>query len=162
MKDINEFIKENPKMALKEISKMYGVSVSAISKRRALLGIKHGTSDICKEITTMLHLKNIDIAYKLGCTQSLVGVVRHKQVKKSITQRVNLDDEQKKIVIENYDKMSIAKLAEKIGVTSHVLRSRMVEMKLYNDVNNKLNFYDYDLDDGNGFFDLEKYKKVML
>jgi len=162
MKDINEFIKENPKMALKEISKIYGISVSAISKRRALLGIKHGTSDICKEITTMLHLKNIDIAYKLGCTQSLVGVVRHKQVKKSTTQRVNLTDEQNKIVIENYDKMSIAKLSEKIGVTSHVLRSRMVEMKLYNSSDNITKFYDYDLDNGNGYFDLEKYKKVML
>jgi Zn-dependent peptidase ImmA (M78 family) len=162
MKEINEFIKENPKMALKEISKMYGISVSAISKRRALLGIKHGTSDICKEITTMLHLKNIDIAYKLGCTQSLVGVVRHKQVKKSTTQRVNLTDEQKKIVIENYDKMSIAKLSEKIGVTSHVLRSRMVEMKLYNSSDNLTKFYDYDLDNGKGYFDLEKYKKVML
>lgn len=162
MQKINEYIQENPNMKLKEISKMYGISVSAVSKRRAILGIKHETSDICKMITTMLHLKNIDIAYKLGCTQSLVGVVRHKEAKRSITQKVNLDDEQKKIVIQNYDKISIAKLAEKIGVTSHVLRSRMVEMKLYNYVNNKLNIYNYDLDDGNGYFDLEKYKKVML
>jgi DNA-binding Lrp family transcriptional regulator len=162
MEEINEFIKENPKMELKKIAKMYGISVSAVSKRRAFLGIKHGTAVICKEIETLLHLKNIDIAYKLGCTQSLVGVVRHKQVKKSKTKRVYLDDEQNKIVIENYDKMSIAKLAEKVGVTAHVLRNRMLEMELYNDGNSKLHRYDYDLDDGNGNFDLEKYKKIML
>ena len=58
--------------------------------------------------------------------------------------------------------MSILKLADKIGVTSHVLRSRMAEMKLYNDMDNSGKYYDYDLDNGNGFFDLEKYKKVML
>lgn len=164
MQKINEYIQENPNMKLKEISKMYGISVSAVSKRRAILGIKHETSDICKMITTMLHLKNIDIAYKLGCTQSLVGVVRHKEAKRSITQKVNLDDEQKKIVIENYDKISIAKLAEIIGVTSHVLRSRMAEMRLYDNADNVSIFYDYDydLDNGKGFFDLEKYKQVML
>jgi len=162
MQKLNDYIKDNPKMKLAEISKIYGVSVSAISKRRAILGIKNETSEICKMIATMLHMRNIDIANKLGCTQSLVGVVRHKQVKKSITQRVNLDDEQKKIVIENYDKMSIAKLAGKIGVTIHVLRSRMNEMKLYRLYDVHTSNYDYDLDNGKGYFDLEKYKSVML
>ena len=80
-------------MKLKEISEIYGISVSAVSKRRAILGIKHETSDICKMIKTMLNLKNIDIANKLGCTQSLVAVVRHKECKRS-TQRVDLDEKQ--------------------------------------------------------------------
>jgi hypothetical protein len=86
----------------------------------------------------------------------------HKEGLKLTTQRVDLNDEQKKIVIENFDKMSIAKLAEKIGVTGHVLRARMAEMRLYDNAENNGRFYDYDLDNGSGFFDLEKYKSVML
>jgi len=92
MENINEFIKDNPKMKLKEIGELYGLSVSAVSKRRKLLGIKIGTAEKCKKIKTMLHLKNIDIANKLGCTQNLVAVVRHKEEKRS-TQRVDLTDE---------------------------------------------------------------------
>lgn len=162
MQKLNDYIKDNPKMKLAEISKMYGVSVSAISKRRAILGIKHETSEICKMIATMLHMRNIDIANKLGCTQSLVAVVRHKKGIRKSTQRIDLTEEQIEIVKANYDKMSILKLADKIGVTSHVLRSRMIEMKLHNDINDTQRFYDYDLDNGKGFFDLEKYKSVML
>jgi hypothetical protein len=91
-----------------------------------------------------------------------VAVVRYKQGVKQTTQRVDLNDEQKKIVIENFDKMSVLKLAQKIGVTSHVLRNRMAEMRLYDNAENNSRFYDYDLDNGKGFFDLEKYKSVML
>jgi len=161
MQKINEFIKNNPKMKLKEISDIYGISVSAISKRRKLLGIKIGTAENCKKIKTMLHLKNIDIANKLGCTQNLVAVVRHKEGK-STTQRVDLTDEQIELVRLNYNSMTGVKLAELIGVTSHVLRSRMAEMQLYNDTERESSFFDYSLDNGNGYFDLEKYKAVML
>ena len=162
MEQLMQFIKNNPKMKLKEISKLYGISVSAISKRRASLGIKHETSALCKKIATLLHLRNKDIAIQLECSEMLVAHVRFKQNKNKTTQRVDLNKKQIKIVKENYNKMSVLKLAEKIGVTSHVLRSRMAEMKLYNDTVNAGRFYDYDLDNGNGFFDLEKYKKVML
>jgi predicted transcriptional regulator len=161
MQKINEFIQENPKMKLKEIGELFGLSVSAVSKRRALLGIKHETSDICKMIKTMLNLKNIEIANNLGCTQSLVAVVRHKEGKRS-TQRVDLTDEQIELVRLNYNSMTGVKLAELVGVTSHVLRSRMAEMQLYNDTERESSFFDYSLDNGNGFFDLEKYKAVML
>lgn len=162
MQKINEFIKDNPKMKLAEISKIYGVSVSAISKRRAILGIKHETSEICKMISTMLHMRNIDIANKLGCTQSLVAVVRHKEGIRKSTQRVDLTERQKQIVLDNYKNLTLSKLAELVGVTIHVLRSRMNEMKLYRlyDVHNSN--YDYDLDNGKGYFDIEKYKSVML
>jgi hypothetical protein len=162
MQEINEFIKENPKMRLKEISKMYNVSVSNISKRRAFIGIKHGTSDICKMIQNLLHLKNIEIANKLGCTQILVAHVRFLQKNKQTTQKVELTDEQKEIVKANYNTMTIAKLSELIGVTTHVLRNRILEMNLHNNTERYVNFYDYSLDNGNGFFDLEKYKQVML
>ena len=161
MQKINEFIKENPKMKLKEISDIYGISVSAVSKRRAILGIKHETSDICKMIKTMLNLKNIDIANKLGCTQSLVAVVRHKECKRS-TQRIDLDEKQIELIRLNYNSMTGVKLAELIGVSNHVLRSRMAEMRLYNDTERESSFFDYSLDNGKGFFDLEKYKQVML
>ena len=161
MQKINEFIKENPKMKLKEISEIYGISVSAVSKRRAILGIKHETSDICKMIKTMLNLKNIDIANKLGCTQSLVAVVRHKECKRS-TQRVDLDEKQIELIRLNYNSMTGVKLAELVGVSNHVLRSRMAEMRLYNDTERESSFFDYSLDNGKGFFDLEKYKQVML
>lgn len=162
MEQLMQFIKNNPKMKLKEISKLYGISVSAISKRRASLGIKHETSALCKKIFELLHLRNKDIATKLGCSEMLVAHVRFKNNKGKTTQRVDLSEEQIEIVKANYNKMSILKLAQKIGVTSHVLRSRMIEMKLHNDIDDTKRFYDYDLDDGNGFFDLEKYKKVML
>jgi predicted transcriptional regulator len=161
MQKINDFIKENPKMALKEISKMYGISVSAVSKRRAILGIKHETSNICKMIKTMLNLKNIDIANKLGCTQSLVAVVRHKEGKRS-TQRVDLDEKQIELIRLNYNSMTGVKLAELVGVSCHVLRSRMAKMRLYNYMERESSFFDYSLDNGIGYFDLEKYKQVML
>ena len=161
MQDINEFIKENPKMRLKEISKMYGISVSAISKRRALLGIKKTTADVCKKIATLLHKKNKDIAKELDCSTSLVGVIRFKE-KRTSSLRVNLTDYQKELVRLNYNSMTCKALSELIGVSPHVLRNRMAEMKLHNDTENESVFYDYDLDDGNGFFDLEKYKSVML
>ena len=161
MENINEFIKENPKMKLKEISDIYKISVSAISKRRKLLGIKIGTAENRKIIKTMLHLKNIDIANKIGCSQNLVAVVRHKEGKRS-TQRVDLTDEQIELVRLNYNSMTGVKLAELVGVTCHVLRSRMAEMQLYNDTDRECSFYDYSLDNGNGYFDLEKYKLVML
>ena len=148
-------------MKLKEISEMYGISVSAVSKRRAILGIKHETSDICKMIKTMLNLKNIDIANKLGCTQSLVAVVRHKECKRS-TQRVDLNEKQIELIRLNYNSMTGVKLAELIGVSNHVLRSRMAEMRLYNDTERESSFFDYSLDNGKGYFDLEKYKQVML
>jgi hypothetical protein len=52
------------------------------------------------------------------------------------------------------------KLAKLIGVTKHILRCRMIEMKLHNETSN-IKFYDYDLDNGKGFFDLDKYIKIM-
>lgn len=163
MQNLNEFIQDNPKMKLAEISKLYGVSVSAISKRRAILGIKHETSEICKMISTMLHMRNIDIANKLGCTQSLVAVVRHKEGIRKSTQRVDLTEAQKQIVIHNFNRLTLTKLAELVGVSIHVLRSRIAEMKLYNQITNDIvKSYNYDLDNGKGFFDLEKYKLVML
>ena len=162
MQEINEFIKDNPKMKLAEISKIYGVSVSAISNRRAKMGIKHETGEICKMIATMLHMRNIDIANKLGCTQNLVAVVRHKEGIRKSTQRVDLTESQKQIVLDNYKTLTLAKLAELVGVTIHVLRSRMNEMKLYRLYDVHTSNYDYDLDNGKGYFDLEKYKQVML
>ena len=110
----------------------------------------------------MLHMRNIDIANKLGCTQSLVAVVRHKEGIRKSTQRVDLTEAQKQIVLDNYKTLTLSKLAELVGVTIHVLRSRMNEMKLYRlyDVHNSN--YDYDLDNGKGYFDIEKYKSVML
>jgi Zn-dependent peptidase ImmA (M78 family) len=164
MDQLNEFIKSNPKMKLDEISKIYGISVSAISKRRASLGIKHETTEICKKIASMLDKRNIEIARELGCTEQLVASVRFKSKKEKMNRRIELTAGQIKVVKANFDKkgMTIAKLAEKIGVTNHVLRSRMIEMKLYKDTYKSAKFYDYDLDNGNGFFDLEKYKKIML
>ena len=162
MQKLNDYIQDNPKMKLAEISKLYGVSVSAISKRRAILGIKHETSEICKMIATMLHMRNIDIANKLGCTQSLVAVVRHKEGIRKSTQRVDLTEAQKQIVLDNYKTLTLAKLSELVGVTIHVLRSRMNEMKLYRLYDVHSSNYDYDLDNGKGYFDIEKYKSVML
>jgi len=90
-----------------------------------------------------------------------VAHIRFKEKNKTNTQRVDLNPEQVKIVKANYNKMSIIKLAEKIGVTGHVLRARMAEMKLHNETDYASVFYDYDLDNGAGYFDLEKYKKIM-
>ena len=162
MQHIDEYIKQNPTMKLKEIASMYNVTTVAVSKRRKKLGIKHETKDICKQVAGLLHLRNKDIAVEVGCSESLVACVRFKEKKSPSILRVELNKKQVQTVCENYNKMSIAKLAEKIGVTRHVLRNRMEEMKLYNDINNAGKCYDYDLDNGNGFFDIEKYKKVML
>jgi len=38
----------------------------------------------------------------------------------------------------------------------------MAEMQLYNDTERESSFFDYSLDNGKGYFDLEKYKAVML
>ena len=162
MQDINEFIKQNPSMKLKEIASMYNVSTSVISRRRRVLGVKHEVKNICKQIAKLLHLRNKDIATQLGCSEVLVAHIRFKEKKSPSNSRVDLKPEQIKIVKENFDKMSVLKLAQKIGVTSHVLRSRMAEMRLYNDIDYAGRFYDYDLDNGKGFFDIEKYKKIMI
>ena len=162
MIELNEYIKQNAQMKLEQISRLYGVSVSAISKRRKSLGIKHETGELCKKIASMLHKRNIEIAKELRCCQKLVACVRFKNNKeKRMNRKVELNPEQKKIVKANYDKISIDKLAKLVGVTKNILRSRMIEMKLYNE-KSKVNFYGYDLDNGKGFFDLEKYKSVML
>jgi hypothetical protein len=161
MIELNEYIKQNPQMKLEHISRLYGVSVSAISKRRKTLGIKHETGELCKKISSMLHKRNIEIAKELRCCQKLVACVRFKYNKeKRMNRKVELNNEQKKIVKANYDKISIDKLAKLVGVTKNILRSRMIEMKLYNE-KSKVNFYGYDLDNGNGYFDLDKYTKIM-
>jgi len=161
MQKLNDYIKENPQMKLEHISRLYGVSVSAISKRRKSLGIKHETGELCKKIASMLDKRNIEIAKELRCCQKLVACVRFKNNKeKRMNKKVELNDEQKKLVKANYDKISIDKLAKLVGVTKNILRSRMIEMKLYNE-KSKVNFYGYDLDNGNGYFDLDKYIKIM-
>jgi Zn-dependent peptidase ImmA (M78 family) len=161
MIELNEYIKQNPQMKLEQISRLYGVSVSAISKRRKSLGIKHETGELCKKISSMLHKRNIEIATELKCCQRLVACVRFKNNKeKKMNRKVELNDEQKKIVKANYDKISIDKLAKLVGVTKNILRCRMIEMKLYNE-KSKVNFYGYDLDNGNGYFDIDKYTKIM-
>jgi DNA-binding transcriptional regulator YiaG len=161
MQKLNDYIKENPQMKLEHISRLYGVSVSAISKRRKTLGIKHETGELCKKISSMLHKRNIEIAKELRCCQKLVACVRFKNNKeKRMNKKVELNPEQIKIVKANYDKISIDKLAKLVGVTKNILRSRMIEMKLYNE-KSKVNFYGYDLDNGNGYFDLDKYTKIM-
>lgn len=160
MIELNEYIKENPQMKLEHISRLYGVSVSAISKRRKSLGIKHETGELCKKIASMLHKRNIEIATELKCCQRLVACVRFKNNKeKRMNKKVELNPEQIKIVKANYDKISIDKLAKLVGVTKNILRSRMSEMKLYNGIV-KVD-YDYDLDNGKGYFDLDKYTKIM-
>ena len=161
MQKLNDYIKENPQMKLEHISRLYGVSVSAISKRRKSLGIKHETGELCKKIESMLHKRNIEIANELKCCQRLVACVRFKNNKeKRMNKKVELNPEQIKIVKANYDKISIDKLAKLVGVTKNILRSRMIEMKLYNE-KSKVNFYGYDLDNGNGYFDIDKYTKIM-
>jgi hypothetical protein len=160
MEQLEEFLKNNPQMKLKDVSKIYGISVSTISRKRSLLGIKHETGTICKQIATMLHKRNIEIAKIVGCSQQLVAHVRFLNKIPSFNRKIELTPEQIKIVKENYDKMTISKLAEKIGVTIHVLRARMIKLNLYKETS-IVNFYDYDLDNGNGFFDLEKYKQIM-
>jgi hypothetical protein len=161
MIELNEYIKQNPQMKLEHISRLYGVSVSAISKRRKSLGIKHETGELCKKIASMLDKRNIEIANELKCCQRLVACVRFKNNKeKRMNKKVELNPEQIKIVKANYDKISIDKLAKLIGVTKNILRSRMIEMKLYNE-KSKVNFYSYDLDNGNGYFDIDKYTKIM-
>ena len=160
MIELNEYIKENPQMKLDHISRLYGVSVSAISKRRKSLGIKHETGELCKKIASMLDKRNIEIAKELKCCQRLVACVRFKNNKeKRMNKKVELNAEQIKIVKSNYDKISIDKLAKLVGVTKNILRSRMIEMKLYNGIV-KVD-YDYDLDNGKGYFDLDKYIKIM-
>jgi DNA-binding transcriptional regulator YiaG len=161
MIELNDYIKQNPQMKLEHISRLYGVSVSAISKRRKSLGIKHETGELCKKIASMLHKRNIEIATELKCCQRLVACVRFKYNKeKRMNKKVELNPEQIKLVKANYDKISIDKLAKLVGVTKSILRSRMIEMKLYNE-KSKVNFYGYDLDNGNGYFDLDKYLKIM-
>jgi len=161
MIELNEYIKQNPQMKLEHISRLYGVSVSAISKRRKTLGIKHETGELCKKIASMLNKRNIEIANELKCCQRLVACVRFKKNKeKRMNKKVELNPEQIKIVKTNYDKISIDKLAKLVGVTKNILRSRMIEMKLYNE-KSKVNFYCYDLDNGNGYFDIDKYTKIM-
>jgi hypothetical protein len=161
MIELNEYIKQNPQMKLEHISRLYGVSVSAISKRRKTLGIKHETGELCKKIASMLDKRNIEISKELKCCQRLVACVRFKNNKeKRMNKKVELNAEQIKLVKANYDKISIDKLAKLVGVTKNILRSRMIEMKLYNE-KSKLNFYGYDLDNGNGYFDLDKYTKIM-
>lgn len=160
MQKLNDYIKENPQMKLEQISRLYGVSVSAISKRRKALGIKHETGELCKKIASMLDKRNIEIANELKCCQRLVACVRFKNNKqKRMNKKVELNPEQIKIVKANYDKISIDKLAKLVGVTKNILRSRMSEMKLYNGIV-KVD-YDYDLDNGKGYFDLDKYIKIM-
>jgi len=161
MQKLNDYIKENPQMKLEHISRLYGVSVSAISKRRKTLGIKHETGELCKKIALMLDKRNIEIATELKCCQRLVACVRFKNNKeKRMNKKVELNPEQIKIVKANYDKISIDKLAKLVGVTKNILRSRMIEMKLYNE-KSKVNFYGYDIDNGNGYFDIDKYTKIM-
>ena len=160
MEQLDEFIKNNPRMKLKEISKMYNISISTISRKRTSFGIKHEAGIICKQIATMLHKRNIEIAKEIGCSQQLVAHVRFLNKKPSINRKVELTPEQIEIVKANYDKMSIDKIAKLIGVTKHILRCRMIEMKLHNETSN-IKFYDYDLDNGKGFFDLDKYIKIM-
>jgi hypothetical protein len=161
MIELNEYIKQNPQMKLEHISRLYGVSVSAISKRRKSLGIKHETGELCKKIASMLYKRNIEIATELKCCQRLVACVRFKNNKeKRMNKKVELNPEQIKIVKANYDKISIDKLAKLVGVTKNILRSRMIEMKLYNE-KSKVNFYGYDFDNGNGYFDIDKYVKIM-
>jgi hypothetical protein len=161
MIELNDYIKQNPQMKLEHISRLYGVSVSAISKRRKSLGIKHETGELCKKIASMLHKRNIEIATELKCCQRLVACVRFKYNKeKRMNKKVELNPEQIKLVKANYDKITIDKLAKLVGVTKSILRSRMIEMKLYNE-KSKVNFYGYDLDNGNGYFDLDKYLKIM-
>jgi len=160
MQKLNDYIKENPQMKLEHISRLYGVSVSAISKRRKTLGIKHETGELCKKIASMLDKRNIEIANELKCCQRLVACVRFKKNKeKRMNKKVELNAEQIKIVKANYDKISIDKLAKLVGVTKNILRSRMSEMKLYNGIV-KVD-YDFDLDNGKGYFDLDKYIKIM-
>jgi homoserine dehydrogenase len=159
---IDKFIIENPKMRLDTIAQKYSISVSAISKRRQKLGIKHGTADVCIQIQNMLHLRNMNIAKELGCTEQLVAHVRFKNKKLNSVKRIELTPENIVFVKKNYTKMNIVKMAEIINISSHILRKRMTEMELYKYTDNCVKFYDHDLDDGNGFFDLEKYKKVML
>jgi ethanolamine utilization cobalamin adenosyltransferase len=77
-----------------------------------------------------------------------------------MNKKVELNPEQIKLVKANYDKISIDKLAKLVGVTKNILRSRMIEMKLYNE-KSKVNFYGYDFDNGNGYFDIDKYVKIM-
>jgi hypothetical protein len=109
----------------------------------------------------MLDKRNIEIAKELRCCQKLVACVRFKNNKeKRMNKKVELNAEQIKLVKANYDKISIDKLAKLVGVTKNILRSRMIEMKLYNE-KSKVNFYGYDLDNGNGYFDLDKYTKIM-
>ena len=109
----------------------------------------------------MLHKRNIEIATELKCCQRLVACVRFKYNKeKRMNKKVELNPEQIKLVKANYDKITIDKLAKLVGVTKSILRSRMIEMKLYNE-KSKVNFYGYDLDNGNGYFDLDKYLKIM-
>jgi selenocysteine lyase/cysteine desulfurase len=81
MIELNEYIKQNPQMKLEHISRLYGVSVSAISKRRKALGIKHETGELCKKIASMLDKRNIEIAKELKCCQRLVACVRFKNNK---------------------------------------------------------------------------------
>jgi hypothetical protein len=160
MQKLNDYIKDNPQMKLEHISRLYGVSVSAISKRRKTLGIKHETGELCKKISSMLDKRNIEIAKELKCCQRLVACVRFKNKEKRMNKKVELNPEQIKLVKANYDKISIDKLAKLVGVTKSILRSRMIEMKLYNE-KSKVNFYGYDLDNGNGYFDIDKYTKIM-
>ena len=123
MIELNEYIKQNPQMKLEHISRLYGVSVSAISKRRKSLGIKHETGELCKKIASMLDKRNIEIAKELRCCQKLVACVRFKNNKeKRMNKKVELNPEQIKIVKVNYD---------------------------------------CNLDNGKGYFDLDKYIKIM-
>jgi hypothetical protein len=123
MIELNEYIKQNPQMKLEHISRLYGVSVSAISKRRKSLGIKHETGELCKKIASMLDKRNIEIAKELRCCQKLVACVRFKNNKeKRMNKKVELNPKQIKLVKVNYD---------------------------------------CDLDNGKGYFDLDKYLKIM-
>ena len=162
MQKLNDYLLENPTMKLKEIAKLYNISISAVSRHRTSLGIKHKTSALCTKIFELLHLRNKDIAMQLECSETLVACVRFRNKKLKSTQRVDLTEAQKQIVLDNYKTLTLSKLAELVGVTIHVLRSRMNEMKLYRlyDVHNSN--YDYDLDNGKGYFDIVKYKSVML
>jgi|GEM_PF-2150576 hypothetical protein len=76
-----------------------------------------------------------------------------------MTRKIVLTKEQIKIITENYGLMTDGELAKMVKITVHTLNKNV---KSLNIIPNESKRIFEDFDDGNGFFDIEKYKKTVF
>lgn len=76
-----------------------------------------------------------------------------------MTRKITLSKEKIKIITDNYGLMTNAKLCKLVNITAHTLMKNVESFNIEQNINLK---EIEDFDDGNGFFDIDKYKKFVL